>query len=779
MSIKKVTAHPLNCLRVLGCSTILSLTACTQEADSPDTTTHAQETSTVASQKASDPNMAHKQHDDSSSTAFQSDVDFLQKHVDTIVLKAKGSDAEVAVVGDWQGRVMTATSGSGKSFGWLNRELIHEGIKPEGQREGLTKHIYALGGADRFWIGPEGGQFSWYFSPSDTFEFSNWKVPAFIDTEAWSVTENTGDSVTFRHTEQLKNWAGFDFKMEIEREVALLSRKETSQAIGFDLPKPLSFVSYETRNKMSNDGDHAWTAETGMPSVWILGMLNHGDRTSVIIPFAKDAGDKPVVKDDYFGKVPSERLRVDQDTGVIHFSADGKYRSKIGVNHERSLGVAGSWDAVNEVLTIVQYNQPEGPAQYVNSAWEKQSEPFIGDAMQSEPFIGDAINSYNDGPVDDGSMLGPFYEIETSSPALALQPGESYTHIHRTIHIEGDRDALNALAKTVFGVELSNIEQGLSSAHDQSAEISFSIKQADGITPNSDFSRRDPSDVILHDGKYYVWYSKTAVGVSTGYDASIWYASSPDGVSWKEEGEALARGSKGAWDHSSVFTPNILKANDKFYLYYTGVGPTAGNPDGIFENNSTTDKAFINIAVADNPNGPFVRVSAEPILSPSENFDDFDSFRIDDSAVVARENGYWLYYKGRSAKYGRSGPHHTKMGVAIAASPEGPYKKYSGNPITKGGHEVIVWPANGGVMSFLSNHGEEGRTLQFAEDGKNFSIVGKVSGDYPFAPGLFRSDDFAATGSVGDWFWGISMRPVDAETGNRHSLNRYEAVIKK
>ena len=68
------------------------------------------------------------------------------------------------------------------------------------------------------------------------------------------------------------------------------------------------------------------------------------------------------------------------------------------------------------------------------------------------------INSYNDGPNETGGMLGPFFELETISPALALKPGEGYTHLHRTLRLEGDPDALNRAAETVFGISLEEIE---------------------------------------------------------------------------------------------------------------------------------------------------------------------------------------------------------------------------------------------------------------------------------------------------------------------------------
>ena len=38
--------------------------------------------------------------------------------------------------------------------------------------------------------------------------------------------------------------------------------------------------------------------------------------------------------------------------------------------------------------------------------------------------------------------LGAFYEIESLSPALALAPGETLTHHHRTLHVQADSATL-------------------------------------------------------------------------------------------------------------------------------------------------------------------------------------------------------------------------------------------------------------------------------------------------------------------------------------------------
>ena len=305
--------------------------------------------------------------------------------------------------------------------------------------------------------------------------------------------------------------------------------------------------------------------------------------------------------------------------------------------------------------------------------------------------------------------------------------------------------------------------------------VSFEYSIIKGLEPEKGICRRDPSDVIFAEGNYYGWYTRTEKQYS-GYDASIWYARSKDGETWEEQGEAIHRGQKGAWDEYSVFTPNILKAQGKYYLFYTGVKPTPGNPEGKFENNSETDITGIGLAISDAPDGPFVRVSQNPILEISNIIDDFDSYRIDDACLVFRNNSYYLYYKGRSRKHGSQGPRHTKLGVAIAKNPEGPYKKYENNPIISSGHEVMVWPYKKGIMTLLSNHGPEGKTLQYASDGLNFKKVGSFGNDFPKAPGSFRHGDFKeASNQEKGITWGISMFYGDKEKWPH--LLRYEINV--
>ena len=84
----------------------------------------------------------------------------------------------------------------------------------------------------------------------------------------------------------------------------------------------------------------------------------------------------------------------------------------------------------------------------MNSKWE----------MQKEPYKGDVINSYNDGPLADGSQLGPFYEIESSSPALELRKATSGSYKQVTCHLQADYAVMKQFVQQLLAVDLDNVK---------------------------------------------------------------------------------------------------------------------------------------------------------------------------------------------------------------------------------------------------------------------------------------------------------------------------------
>lgn len=295
----------------------------------------------------------------------------------------------------------------------------------------------------------------------------------------------------------------------------------------------------------------------------------------------------------------------------------------------------------------------------------------------------------------------------------------------------------------------TNSLTGITRSIDEPPAAKISISPAFGLEAEKDNCRRDPSDIIRVGQLYYVWYTKVHNGPGifqypSGYSGEIWYATSADGHHWRERALCIAKGAENAWDGHGVFTPGILVAQNKFYLFYTAVpNPmTAETPTGI------------GIASSDSPDGPWRKLDSNPILRPSADRNRFDSFRVDDACLLIRNGKYWMYYKGRQA--GKS-PAQTKWGLAGAETPTGPYVRSPENPVTNSGHEVLVWPYRQGVAALIGPTGPEKNTIQYAPDGIHFRVISLVE-DPPRAPGGYRPDAFTGSRSAEGLEWGIAMK---------------------
>ncbi|MEI6143452.1 MAG: DUF6786 family protein [Mariniphaga sp.] len=372
------------------------------------------------------------------------DVAFLAAHkIETLELRDSVTKASLLVIPAWQGRVMTSSANGleGKSFGWINYKLIESGK--------VSPQFNAYGGEERFWLGPEGGPFSIYFPKGKEQVFANWIVPKELDSTPFELISKSSGSATFKNDFTLANASGTNLVIGIERSIKLLSRSDVEQSLKLTLGDSLNFVAYETENTLTNKGTSAWTEKTGFLSIWLLSMFNPSEQGVVFIPFksGKESDLGKIVTDDYFGKVPPDRLKISEK--MLFFKTDGKHRSKIGLSPNRALSFCGSYDPINKVLTLLTYSKPEGKHKYVNSKWGEQKNPLSGDA----------VNSYNDGPVADGSIMGPFYEIESSSPAALLAPGGKIMHKQQIFHISGNENKLSDITQKLFGTSISSISQ--------------------------------------------------------------------------------------------------------------------------------------------------------------------------------------------------------------------------------------------------------------------------------------------------------------------------------
>ncbi len=376
--------------------------------------------------------------------SFGEVVSFVEKHSKLVVLADAPDGATIAIWPAMQARVLTSSVAGpkGLGFGWINRELIASGK--------VAEHMNAVGGEDRIWLGPEGGQFSIFFAPGVPFDFEHWFTPAPLDTEAFDVISQSKTSASFRRDFSLTNFSGTKFELRIDREVRLLSSDKVWSGLGIEAVNGVKIVAYESENKLTNLAKDGMKKESGLLSLWVLGQFQSTPRTTVVLPFMPGPESELGVKvtTDYFGDVPEDRILIGED--FVFFKGDSNWRSKLGLSPQRAKNILGSYDAQNGVLTIAQYNQSSKPEMYVNSAWK----------IQENPYCGDVVNTYNDGPAAPGQgQLGAFYELESSSPARELQSGEVIEHTHRTIHFEGSEQQLDAICQRTLGVRIADIRK--------------------------------------------------------------------------------------------------------------------------------------------------------------------------------------------------------------------------------------------------------------------------------------------------------------------------------
>ena len=187
------------------------------------------------------------------------DANFLQQHTKKILeLHDKDNQSKILLSADYQGRVMTstATGHTGTSYGWINYDLISSGQK--------KPQFNPVGGEERFWMGPEGGQYALYFAKGDSFNIKYWQVLPVIDTVRYDVVEADDSHAVFSKTVTLTNYSGTIFNIAIQRSIRLLDRNAIAQKLNTTLPDNIHCVGYESNNQIKNTGNEDWKKEKGL-----------------------------------------------------------------------------------------------------------------------------------------------------------------------------------------------------------------------------------------------------------------------------------------------------------------------------------------------------------------------------------------------------------------------------------------------------------------------------------------------------------------------------------
>lgn len=375
---------------------------------------------------------------------FGYDLKYLSGKDSIIVLSSLDEQAQVIVSPKYQAKVFTSSAAGleGKSLGFVNYKALDSEV--------IDEHMNGYGGENRFWLGPEGGKYSIYFQPAAEQVYANWHTPAPIDTESWEVLEAGRKNVSLAKEMEVANYLGTRLKLQVNRNISLIETTEIQFGLGIEMKPEVKAVAYSTENVITNRNDFEWTKETGTICIWMLDMFIPAPRAVTIIPY--NGGDESklgkVVTSDYFGEIPSDRLKIKEK--VIYLKTDGKYRSKLGLNGKRTRAIAGNYDPEAKRLSVVTYDVDKD-AIYLNQEWNPKKDPLTGDAM----------NAYNDGPLEDGTIMGPFLELESVSPAAFLQPAQALSHKHSVYHFIGEETDLNPIAEKLLGVSMDEIKKGL------------------------------------------------------------------------------------------------------------------------------------------------------------------------------------------------------------------------------------------------------------------------------------------------------------------------------
>lgn len=356
-----------------------------------------------------------------------------------------------------------------------------------------------------------------------------------------------------------------------------------------------------------------------------------------------------------------------------------------------------------------------------------------------------------------------------------------------------NKDTLSAASKrALLWPDIGNEWYG--NFHTQDLEGDFAYEE--GVV------RRDPSSVLYENGLYHTWFSRST-GETQGFSdpinnkvfpwdkTDIWHATSKDGISWKEHRAAVERGKEGEFDDRSVFTPEVYKHENTYYLVYQTIKSPYFN----------RMKNQVGIASATSPYGPWEK-HPTPILIPANNGiwegkedtrlktiqqGDFDSHKVHDPYLTYFKGKFHLYYKGeRMGERITFGGREIRHGVAVSDSPFGPYVKSTYNPISNSGHEVVIWHYNGGIGSLITTDGPERNTVQWAPDGINFEILAEIRRP-PHAIGLLRRNDhsdkpfeifeWGLTHEYKNWHYQYirrfnGYRPREKHTKNKNSMRQ-------
>ncbi|OGO39190.1 MAG: hypothetical protein A2147_09350, partial [Chloroflexi bacterium RBG_16_57_8] len=318
------------------------------------------------------------------------------------VLEGARQSRKVVVSPSLVGRVMasTASGDGGNVLGWINREAIEQGM--------VDPVFNNVGGEERFWFAPEGGQFGLCMGRHIS-SVEHYDVPDAFTSQPFDVLSDDKRSIAMRSVMRFENASGTSFAMEVTRTASILDA--CPYLLG--CAEEADFVGFQTDNISRNVDSKPVSRAGGAVAMFCLTQFVTRPRLITIVPFRRGPEEElgRPLRWEYFELHPALKARGGLPEGYMEIGdsaallrVDGKEPGKVGVGRERAVPRLASIDLDLSELTIMDFDfYPE--LEYVAGYWKQLEKPYEGDVMST---------AYGEGS----------YELENLSPALFLEPGQ-------------------------------------------------------------------------------------------------------------------------------------------------------------------------------------------------------------------------------------------------------------------------------------------------------------------------------------------------------------------
>lgn len=185
------------------------------------------------------------------------------------------------------------------------------------------------------------------------------------------------------------------------------------------------------------------------------------------------------------------------------------------------------------------------------------------------------------------------------------------------------------------------------------------------------------SSVLWQDGcwdlYFYTWDSRSYPSSSV-IGRITQCVAGPALTEWLPDAEPILKpGTNGDWDDKQVLAPDVLKTDNGYIMYYSGVGASGTQMIGIATStNGVTWTKYNDPATTEKPYS-----DSDPVFQPGGK-GAWDAAWVHQPRVFQTSNGWVMIYRGVSSAYGAN------MKLGLATSADGiHWERYTGNPIFK------------------------------------------------------------------------------------------------